>query len=184
MICRKQPAFLAGKPTPISDIWEVQLQPKLWQKLQAEATRRKTTYSAITRYCVFRLAEKQNLRWNIVLCQAFESMRHSTQEVPKHRHMLCLYGEDVKLIRLAAMTLGISVTAFVRLCLWLYLPRIAMEIHSKRSVSEIELFLLGTKRWLSIPFQALNRYGIPHLRQQLFSNFLPWHWWASVSLTN
>ena len=182
MICKKQPAFLMGKPTPISDVWEVQLQPDLWRRLKMAAAERKTTYSNVTRYCVFRLAEKQNLRWNPLLQKALESTRLiSRTEI--HRHMLCLYGEDVKLLRFAAWTLGISVSAFVRLCLWLYLPRIAMETHSKRRVTAAELFLLGTKRWLCIPMQALNHFGIPHLRQQLFSSFLPWQWWPPGSLT-
>lgn len=182
MICRKQPAFLTGKPTQISDVWEVQLQPALWRRLQMAAIQRQTTYSNITRYCVFRLAEKQNLRWNPVLQNALDSTR-IVGRADLHRHMLCLYGEDVRLLRLAALTLGISVSAFIRICLWLYLPRIAMEIRSRKSVSSIELFLLGTKRWLCIPMQALNRCGIPHLRQQLFSNFLPWHWWPPPAPT-
>ncbi len=183
MICRKQPSFLIGKPTQISDVWEVQLQPQLWRRLRMAAAQRQTTYSNVTRYCAFRLAEKQNLSWNRLLQQAYDATKRSAGESRLHRHMLCLYGEDVKLIRIAALTLGISVTAFIRISLWLFLPRVAMENHSNRLISADELFRLGTKRWLKIPFQALNRFGIPHLRQQLFSNFLPWHWWAPAAVT-
>ena len=182
MICRKQPAFLAGRPTLISDVWEVQLQPDLWHRLRMATKQRRTTYSNVTRYCIFRLAEKQNLRWNPLFSNAVKSTKVAGRK-EMHRHIVCLYGEDVRLLRLAAMTLGITVSAFVRMALWLYLPRVAMEIRSKRSVSAIELFRLGTKRWIQIPMQALNHHGIPHLRQQLFSNFLPWHWWPSPMLT-
>lgn len=158
------------------------MQADLWQRLRLAAKQRRTTYSNITRYCIFRLAEKQNLRWNPLFLNAMKSIRMAGKQ-EMHRHMVCLYGEDVRLLRIAAMTLGITVSAFVRMALWLYLPRVAMEIRSKRSVSEAELFILGTKRWLSIPMQALNQFGIPHLRQQLFSSFLPWHWWASAAVT-
>lgn len=182
MTCRKQPAFLVEKPTKINDVWEVGLQPELWRRLCVTAALRRTTYSSITRYCVFRLAEKQNLRWHPLFSDALKSSKvHKGQEL--HRHMVCLYGEDVRSLRLAAMTLGITVSAFVRMALWLYLPRVAMEIRSRRTVSAAELFFLGTKRWLSIPMQALNRFGIPHLRQQLFSSFLPWQWWPPAAPT-
>jgi len=91
--------------------------------------------------------------------------------------MICLYGEDVKLLRLAAMRLNLTVSAFIRLALWLYLPRLAMEKRSKRFVTREALFLLGTKRWMLIPYAALNHDHRPALRRFAFASFPPWYWW-------
>jgi hypothetical protein len=39
---------------------------------------------------------------------------------------MCLYGDDEKLIRVAAMDLGITMSAFIRLALELYLYLLAI----------------------------------------------------------
>ena len=183
MKCLKQPAFLANKPAKISNVWEVHLSQKLWQSLAILAKLRRCSFSTITRYCVFRIVEQQNLRtmplYSSVLTQVCEEMRETPNE---HRHMLCLYGEDEVALRIAAMRLGITVSALIRLALWLYLPRIAMEKHSSRSVADIVLFWRGIKRWAQIRCNATNTLGIPTLRSFTFSSFAPHTWWPRAGL--
>ncbi|MDH4199833.1 MAG: hypothetical protein OEV66_05555, partial [Spirochaetia bacterium] len=41
-----------------------------------------------------------------------------------HRHIMCLYGDDEKLIRLAAMRLGITVSHLIRMALYWFLPKL------------------------------------------------------------
>lgn len=182
MKCKKQPPYLRERPTPITDVWEVRISVNHWQALVNTAKQRRCSFSNITRYCVFRLAERQNLCWRKNLNEAAEKVK---TEAPSgnegHRHLVCFYGEDIRLVRLAAMTLGISVSAFVRLSLFLFLPRLALEIHSRKSVSAKELFLLGTKRWQQVHHAALNNFQTPHMRQFSFSNFFPWQWWPPTS---
>ena len=178
MKCQRQPAFLSDKPTPINDIWEVHLSQRLWRQLACLSRNRACTYSTITRFCVFRLAEPEQLRNFRLFNRLVPKIRRETAQAPAlHRHMLCLYGEDIKLLRLAAMRLNMTVSAFIRLALWLYLPRLAMEKNSSRFISPEMLFQLGTKRWMIIPYAALNHECKPAIRHFTFASFPPWFWW-------
>ncbi|MFO1470726.1 MAG: hypothetical protein U1F27_06820 [Turneriella sp.] len=142
------------------------------------AKSRTCTYSTITRFCAFRLAEPEQLRNFRLFTRVISDIKKDTASTPiLHRHMLCLYGEDVKLLRLAAMRLNLTVSAFIRLALWLYLPRLETQNNTTRFISPEILFLLGTKRWMIIPLAALNNEGNPAIRQFGFASFPPWFWW-------
>lgn len=69
---------------------------------------------------------------------------------------MCLYGEDEKLIRLAAMDLGITLTAFVRLAIELYLPLLAMEKRSRRIISDSDLTWEGIRFIESVQIFGVN----------------------------
>lgn len=178
MRCSRQPRFLETKPTQISDVWEVQLSVRFWSAVSMVGRKRRMSYSSVTRYCIFRLIEKQNLRWHPILITARRQVREDlTSCHDKHRHMVCFYGEDIKFVRYAAMNLGVSVSTLIRIALWLYLPRLAMEIQSRRHVSAFEIFRLGIKRWQHVHHAAINNFGIPLFRRLAFSSFFPWQWW-------
>jgi hypothetical protein len=173
MKCTRQPKFLAGKPTPISALWEVRLPISLWQRVCAIAELRETTFSAITRFCVFALAERNRLRWRKTLSRLKEVDKKEYAEGKHHRHIVCLYGEDARLLQLAAMELGISVSALIRIALRLYLRRLAAEIHSRRYITDACMFWRGIKRWIAIPLTALNDLTLPTLRSFSFYSFPP-----------
>lgn len=178
MKCKKQPAFLCHRPVKISNLWEVRVSAYLWRVLETIAKKRRCSYSTITRYCVFRLIEQQNLRMTPLYMATLIEVRYDLQApAALHRHIVCLYGDDEVLLRMAAMRLGTSVSNVIRLALWLYLPRVAMEIHSHKSVSLQMLFWRGIKRWRQIRCEAINTLGIPTLRIFSFSNFSPHEWW-------
>ena len=150
-----------------------------WQKLTLIAKQRKVSYSTVARYCVFRLIEQKELKMNEAWLDLHAQNRASlAEENAIHRHLVCLYGEDVVMLRLAAIRLRISVSALIRLALVLYLPTLAMENHSSRTVNSEELFYLGIKRWLRIEQTELHMHGLPVIHQFTFSMFLPWHWWS------
>lgn len=179
MKCQRQPAILKNKPAKIAEVWEVHLTPSMFAAIKAEARRRKCSFSAVTRYCVFQLAERSGLR-------AFEYFRRLirvqnaelSRSASKQRHMVCLYGEDVKLLRFAAIDMGITVSAFIRLALEIYLPSLAREIHSKGSVSVSEFTRHSIKRWKTIPRVAINQFSLPLVRRYLFNGFPPEEWWG------
>jgi len=164
MQCRRQPRFLANKPVQITNVWELRLALPQWNRVRLIAQKRGKTYSTIARYCVLRLARKCSLRWTPRLKAARATVkRELAQNQTRHRHMLCLYGDDEKLLRLAAMDLGLTVTSFARLALELYLDSLAMEKHSRRRVTdetltweairlieEIQIFAENTAIW---PYQ-------------------------------
>ncbi|GAB4438400.1 MAG: hypothetical protein OHK0011_21220 [Turneriella sp.] len=88
-----------------------------------------------------------------------------------HRHMICLYGEDEKLIRLAAMELGLTISAFVRLALELYLDTLAMEKHSTLRVTEADLNAEGIRFTEIVQIFATNGGPYPYLRELCFHRF-------------
>ena len=183
MQCRSQPYFLKERPSQVTDVWEVKLPQQIADLLRRTAGKRQCSYSSITRYCAFRLAEKENLKWRPLVIQARREVnRNATPAIKRYRHMVCFYGQDIQLIKLAALTLNISVSEFMRIALWLYLPRLVMDNHNRKCVSDAELFWLGIKRWLCIPLQSLNNAQQPHLRRFLFSAFPPTHWWPPAKL--
>jgi hypothetical protein len=173
MKCTRQPKFLIGKPTPITALWEVRMPISLWQKVCAIAELRETTFSSITRFCAFALAERNCLRWRKTLAKLKEVDKKEYAEGKHHRHIVCLYGEDARLLQLAALQLGISVSALIRIALRLYLRRLAAEIHSRRYVTEACMFWRGIKRWIAIPLTALNDLTLPVLRSFTFHSFPP-----------
>lgn len=179
MRCHTQHPHLRNKPVQVHDLWEVLISSKLWAKIQDLAKKRKCSYTTITRYCAFRLAEKETLRWNRSFQKAHEiaeTEQSTTTDV--HRHMVCLYGEDVLMLRLAALRLALTVSAFLRLALQLFLPRFDADTDNRRCISALELFWRGIKRWKQIPLAALNHSGMPAIRRFAFSSFMPWEWWG------
>ncbi len=182
MKCTKQPAFLEGKSTPITDVWEVRLPVPLWNRMKAAAKEHRTTFSTITRLCVFELAERSSLRMRGVFKEMCVANRAECQGADLHRHMVCFYGKDVQLVRMAAMRLGITVSAFIRLALKLYLRHFAVDFHSQRPRVEITpemIFWKGIKRWISIAITTVNEFSIPLSRKYTFLSFPPesrWGW--------
>lgn len=179
MKCNKQPAFLANKPTSIAEIWEVRLPQGLWLRVRKLAMNQGQTFSTVTRLCAFELAEMDPKSAPAKLRALKKKDREEYGEGSHHRHMVCLYGEDARLLRLAALQMGISVSAFIRLALRLYLSLLAMEFHSKGAQSWELVFWKGIKRWLAIPLTALNHLSLPTLRQFTFHSFPPelrWGW--------
>ncbi len=173
MKCTRQPKFLKRKSATISEVWEVRMPPRLWRSVCSAAHRRHTSFSLISRFCVFALAERSHLRWRRGLSELFQIDKREYAEGNHHRHMVCLYGEDARLLRLAALQLGISVSGLIRLALRFYLRYFAMEIHSRRYVSDACLFWKGIKRWISIPLIAINGLSVPDQRRFLFQSFPP-----------
>jgi hypothetical protein len=165
MQCRKQPKFLEKRPVQITQVLEIRLAPVHWNRIIAAARQRRRTFSTLTRYCVLRLARKCSLRWTPRLQQAAQEVKEGVQAASSlHRHMMCLYGDDEKLIRLAAMDLGITMTAFARLAIELYLRAVAMENRSHRMVSDLTLTWEGIRFTETIQIFAENGGGWPFLR--------------------
>lgn len=179
MQCRRQPRFLEGRPTPITDVWEVRIPQKLWCTIVRIARSRRKTFSTITRLCVFALAERSALRWRSKLRELNQLDKEELKAAScVHRHMLCLYGEDAKLIRLASLELKITVSAFIRLALRFYLRYFAMEKHSRRYPTDAILFWKAIKRWIAITLYATNEFSLPDTRRYIYQSFPPDYRWG------
>lgn len=166
MQCRRQPRFLEDKAIQITHLLEVRLAPLHWNRIKIRAFMRRRTYSTITRYCVLKLARKCSLRWTPPLRAATQRVQAGlaiAQDM--HRHMMCLYGDDEKIIRLAAMELGLTLTAFVRLAIELYLDTLAMVKRSQRPVTDEDLTMEGIRFTETLQIFATNSGGWPFLRE-------------------
>lgn len=178
MKCRKQPRFLEDKAVQISNLLEVRLAPYQWNRIKLCAWRRRRTYSTITRYCVLRLARKCSLRWTMKLQTATESVREGLNIAQDmHRHMMCLYGDDEKLIRLAAMDLGLTMAAFIRLAIELYLPALAMEKRSNRVITDTDLTWEGIRFTETVQIFAVNGGPWPFARDMSCHRYAADSYW-------
>ena len=150
MKCVRQPVYLRDKPTPITELWEVHLQERTWEAVRSCAKQRKCSYSNISRYCLFRLIEHQNLKWNRLMSDTKDGlMRQITRGTSVHRHVMCFYGEDLRAVRYAAMVLGITVSMLIRIAIqpaWLW---------------KIEAEKFRTKNFSNWASSAGNMYNAP-----------------------
>ncbi len=180
MICKSQPRFLEDKPDKISDLWEIRLPVTLWQAVHKAARERRVTFSTITRFCLFQLAERSSLRMREAVRKLVQQDRDEYRQASSfHRHVVCLYGEDVQMIRLAAMQLGVTVSCLVRLALRLFLTHFAMEKHNKRQPSDAALFWCGIKRacnLITVPQNYCGIFSSRHFYLQSFPPELRWGW--------
>lgn len=165
MKCHRQPKFLQERQVKIASVIEVRLAPRQWNRIKIAVWHRRRTYSTITRFCVMKLARKCSLRWTARLLSARQSVKRGMEIAEDtHRHMMCLYGEDEKVIRLAAMDLGVTISAFVRLAIELYLHALAMENHSRSRVSNSDLTAEGIRFTQEVQIYATNGGPYPYLR--------------------
>lgn len=75
------------------------------------------------------------------------------------------------------MELGLTMTAFVRLALELYLSRLAMEKHSKPTVTDADLTWEGIRITESIQIFAVNAETRPFYRNLSCTYFDPAGYW-------
>ena len=171
MKCRKQ--FLYHK-IPISNLWEVHLEDKLWGRVRDAAQYRRCSLCWITRYCVLRLARKKNLRM-------FNAMKIHSNRIKTtyknlehyHRHIICLYGDDEKLLRYAAMKLGVTVSHLIRLALHWFLPKVERLI-----VPWSAIFYHGTKICRFILYNRQNMLRLPYYESIFYGKWTNDDWWG------
>ncbi len=166
------------RPVKITSVLEVHLAARRWVRIITLAAGRGQTLSTMTRFCVLRLARKINLRWTPVLVRAYGMTKKEMHRADGvHRHVMCLYGEDEMLIRLAAMRLRITMSAFIRLALELFLERLAMEKQSSRFITNENL------KWQSIRFiekvvtHTQNLFARPDTHRFSWLNFAACTYW-------
>ena len=150
MICRKQPPFKI--PEPIENIWEVVLDQNTWAQIVQRAINKKQTYSSVVRSCVFKLIKSRNF---LSITMENRSKISKVSRENGHRHQLCLYGTDEKLIRLAAYDAAISVATLIRVALFKYLENLSHLSNHKFTKLQIaytkipEFFFIEFKHYLN-----------------------------------
>jgi hypothetical protein len=96
--------------------------------------------------------------------------------------MMCLYGEDEKLLRIAAMELNMTVSHLIRLAIYRYLPKVEKETfdwrfiyyYGTRICRYLDITRVNQKKFLItimyfLPNGQLNRGGGVHFL------FYPFH---------
>jgi hypothetical protein len=96
----------------------------------------------------------------------------SKERNPLHRHMLCLYGEDEKLLRMAAMNLNITVSHFNRIAIYQFLPDI-----EQLKVTWHHIYYRGTKicRYLDLTIQ--NKLQMHFTWHIFYTKWPSSSWW-------
>ena len=116
---------------PVDNILEIRLPYLTWNKIKWVAAGKNRSYSWVVRYTIFRMIKRSaqfhldDENWGVRskkisrLNELVRGERGDSQK--KHRHRLCLYGQDEFFIRMSAAKLGCTMTHLVRLALALYL---------------------------------------------------------------
>jgi len=156
-------------------ILEIRLCTEVWAKIKHVALMRRSSYSWVVRHAIFRLIKRNNTKkhigdiQNLILtldCDDGYTLNKKVLErrhgaLKKHRHRLCLYGEDELFIRLHAAQLKCTMTHLVRLALELYLDSMVVT-YSKRKLSR---YLESSWYWLGIKL-----YGVVEFHNTEVSN--------------
>jgi len=158
----------------VENVLEIRLSIKTWNQIRYASMMKRRTYSWVVRYAVFRMIKRGNLedyikgstsqRTNNSMKYKFERisqilLHESKTNSNKHRHKLCLYGDDELLIRLSAARMKCTMTHLVRLSLMYYLDELLLQIgflgRSKltgRYFARIAWYWLGIKICKGVEF--------------------------------
>jgi len=169
MRCRKQRLY--GK-LPINNLWEVHLDLELWLRIVKVARMYKCSLSWITRYCTFRLARKKNLNMRKVMKIHSQKIITIQKESDHHRHIMCLYGNDEKLLRIAAMQLEVTVSQLIRLALYWFLPKLENKLAKWEHI-----YYHGTKICQYLSHNRKNILKIPSSDQFTHQKWSKKQWW-------
>jgi len=146
----------------VEEVWQVRIQNNIWQSIRIQAIKRKTTYSWIVRYCVFRFLSDQSFQLDENFIELylkskaifFTDSDNETTEKDYHRHQLCLYGDDIRVIKMIATMFDINVTDLVRMALIRFLP-----LFGENKVDEEDFYWHGIKiTKVVIPYRAYSAH--------------------------
>ena len=159
----------------IANVLEIRLCFDTWKKVKKVSIARKCSYSWVVRYTLFRLIKRKDLNKYVISIQNTENLfrferisgindnttGQLKQGALKHRHKLCLYGDDELYIRLCAARLGCTMTHLVRFCLHKYLDTLmnATIAHGKSNLGRFKdaaWYWLGIKIHYDVEFHSLE----------------------------
>ena len=161
-----------GDSPPVPWVLEIRLCQDTWRKISELAKLREESYSRIVRYALFRLISRPNLRRRIgedsnnkrayANYEMLETRAYKRRENYriKHRHRLCLYGEDEILVRLTAAQLRCTMTHLVRLALEYRLDEMLwqeMDKWTKKGHQAAAWHYLGQKCYKDVKFHNYIR---------------------------
>jgi hypothetical protein len=89
-----------------------------------------------------------------------------------HRHIMCLYGEDEKLLRITAMELNMTVSHLIRLALYKYLP-----IVEKRTFHWRFIYYYGTRITRYLDISRANQVKFPFFDHIFYTKWPIESWW-------
>ena len=162
----------------VDSVLEIRLCSKTWAKVKRIAEARNKSYSWVVRYTLFRLIKRKNLNEYIISTQSSnvpdsndsksilndcnKGLRKRLQGgKEKHRHRLCLYGEDELYIRLCSVRLRCTMSHLVRLGIDRYLDALIISItrsgkEKLGQFSKAAWYWLGIKAHYDVDFHTIN----------------------------
>ncbi|MES0489215.1 MAG: hypothetical protein ABUK01_04435 [Leptospirales bacterium] len=139
---------------------EIRVNANAWEKVVRISEAKKTSYSWVVRYCVFRLIKRKDPFMFITNCvlksgkhdkwKKYQSLNRrvklQSSEEHLHRHKLCLYGSDEMFIRMTAGLMHWTMSRLVRLALEWYLDELVRGLSENSSqFHRLAFYWLGIK---------------------------------------
>ena len=118
----------------VDHVVEIRLCFATWNKIKLIAAMRNCSYSWVVRYALFRTIKRKNPHHFLeggsssAMRVKFNELHESANKKKfgsenKHRHRLCLYGDDELYLRIIAARMNCSMTHLVRMALENYLEK-------------------------------------------------------------
>jgi len=159
----------------INSVVEIRLSPETWNKIKWVAIFRNRSYSWVVRYAVFRTIKRKHpssflagsgseeMYDKLMNCSNSANLNRFGSE-KKHRHKLCLYGEDEFYLRMIAARMNWTMTHLVRISLEYQLNKMLLETSAtggfglpKRRFSRSAWYWLGIKTFQGVEFHNKNK---------------------------
>lgn len=172
----------------VDSVIEVRLCMDSWERVKYVAWIRRRSYSWVVRYCLFRLIKRKGSIGEIRPFgpignpRNFSEVSFSAKNLDlnekvwcrregsslKHRHRLCLYGEDERFLRLAALSLNCSMTHLIRFALEKYLGSLCLSYRRPFGGSGI-VARARFWRWLGIKlYKAVELHSMSPKKKHFF----------------
>lgn len=140
----------------ITGVFEILIPNELWEKITtAQRKHVKFTFSWITRYSLSRLVGRNKFWARAKFADLLrEDKRSSKRRNVCHRHLICLYGDDYKRLKIFSAEIGISISALVRIALMWQLYEFDVQTIPDAVQTESE-----RDRLAKISFEKIKMYG-------------------------
>lgn len=156
MITNEKPFNNPKAKGDITGVFEILIPNELWEKIvKAQAKHPKLTFSWITRYALFTMITQKSF-WKIAKFAILlkKDKAYSKSREVCHRHLICLYNDDQKRLKIIAAELQRPISVLVRIALFWYLHEFnADEIPDfDQAESKDEMFK-------KLSFEKIKKYG-------------------------
>jgi len=175
---RNQSVFY-NYPLQVDHVLEIRLCAETWNKIKLIAAMRNRSYSWVVRYATFRTIKRKDIQsffqgnGSEKLARKFSELdeaakKRKNSNSVKHRHKLCLYGEDELYIRVTAAQMGCTMTHLIRVALEYRLVEMLMKTSFLSRIGRFGRFSRASWYWMGIKVYCVREFPNSSISSRYF----------------